>query len=411
MKRVAFILPHSTYRTGDFLAAAEKLGVEPVIVTDRTLAIAPTLKERHLRVDLRRPETAARRIVEHARRFPLDGIVAADDQGVVAAAAAAGALGLPANDPGAARLTRDKLALRRALTEAGLPQPAYAALHPGDDAGETGRRVGFPVVVKPLGLAASRGVIRADDEEEARRAATRVRAIAEEAGGDGRAPLVVERFLPGPEVALEGLLRRGALDVLALFDKPDPLNGPYFEETLYVTPSRLPEDLQDEIAGAVTRACDAAELTEGPVHAELRLTPAAAKARPTPVIVEVAARTIGGLCGRMLRFGLDMSLEELVIRHAAGLPLRTTTRQSAAAGVMMLPVPAAGVFEGVQGRKEALSVAGIEDLVMTTALGSQVRPLPESDRYLGFLFARARAPEEVEAALRKAHERLRIIIG
>ncbi|MDQ3944156.1 MAG: ATP-grasp domain-containing protein, partial [Actinomycetota bacterium] len=264
--------------------------------------------------------------------------------------------------------------------------------------------VGFPCVVKPVSLSASRGVIRADDPAQAAVAAERVRAIVAEATGAGDAPLVVERYIDGTEVAVEALLREGQLEVLAVFDKPDPLIGPYFEETLYVTPSRLRAGIQAQLVDAVAGAAAAIGLVEGPVHAELRID-----AQGQPWLLEVAARSIGGLCSRSLRFGAGVSLEELILRHALRLPL-DPVREQAASGVMMLPIPTAGTLVEVRGQDAARAVPGIEGLEVSVLPGRPVRPLPEGDRYLGFLFARAPTAEAVETALRAGHACLEVVV-
>ncbi|MGZ4431692.1 MAG: ATP-grasp domain-containing protein, partial [Gaiellales bacterium] len=336
-------------------------------------------------------------IVELASRSSLDAVVAVDDQGVLAAALAAERLGLPHNPPDAVRATRDKAQMRRALERAGVPQPAFAIAGGPDEAAALAGGIGPPCVLKPVSLAASRGVIRADDPAEAAAAAVRIRAIT-----DG--PILVERYMPGVEVAVEGLLRAGRLEVLAVFDKPDPLEGPYFEETLYVTPSRLPPDRLARVAELTSDAAAALGLTEGPIHAELRLD-----GRQVGVL-ELAARSIGGLCGRALRFGLGVTLEQLILRHALGLPLTDLRPAFAASGVMMIPIPARGVLRMVEGVDEARLVPGVVGIEITVARGHEVVPLPEGDRYLGFLFAQGPSPGEVEAALRAAHEHLRVTI-
>ena len=274
----------------------------------------------------------------------------------------------------------------------------------GDDVAAAAAEVGWPVVVKPISLSASRGVIRADDPAGAEAAAARVWAILDEDCHPAEEPILVEAYVAGEEVAVEALLRGGELEVLAVFDKPDPLVGPYFEETLYVTPSRLPESVQAEIGGSVARAAAAIGLTEGPVHAELRVDPDG-----RPWLLELAARTIGGLCARTLRFAAGVTLEELVLRHALGLPL-DPRRELVAAGVMMLPIPRAGRLVAVHGQDAARAVPGITALELSIRPGGDVRPLPEGDRYLGFLFARAPSPAEVEQALRTAHAHLEVVI-
>jgi len=405
--RVLLLLPSGTYKAPDFLAAACALGVDVVVASDRRQAMSSTLGDRAVTVSLRDPEAAADRIVALAGRTPLDAVVAADDAGVLTAAHACERLGLRGNPPAAAARTRDKAALRGALAAAGVAQPDFRVAASGADVGRLAREVGLPCVVKPLSLSASQGVIRADDPDAAARAAERVRNILAEAGRKAPAErLLVERYVPGAEVAVEGLLSGGELEVLAVFDKPDPLEGPYFEETLLVTPSRLPAASVRAVERATGEAAAALGLREGPVHAELRVTGGGELA-----VLELAARTVGGLCARTLRFGLGVSLEELVLRKALALPLAGLRREVAAAGVMMLPIPRAGVLEEVSGREQALAVPGIAGLELSIRPGRPVRPLPEGDRYLGFLFARAEAPEGVERALREAHTELQIRVA
>jgi len=402
--RALLILPSATYRAPDFMAAAKRLGVEVVVGSERRQAMSRALGDRAVVLDLRRPERAAEQIAALHERAPLDAIVAADDEGVRAAALASERLGLPGNPPEAAAAARDKLAMRKALRAAGVPQPEFHAAGPDDDVGALAAELGPPCVIKPLGLSASRGVIRADDPAAARAAAERTRAIGEEAGQDAAQPLLVERFVPGREVAVEGLMRDGRLEVLAVFDKPDPLDGPYFEETIYVTPSRLPVATLEGVEAVCAGAAAALGLREGPVHAELRV------GRDELSVLELAARSIGGLCSRTLRFGLGASLEELILRHALGRPLHDTARQAGASGVMMLPIPRAGTLRAVGGQDAARAVRGVAGLEITVAPGRPVRPLPEGDRYLGFLFATGPGPAEVEATLREAHGLLEIEI-
>jgi biotin carboxylase len=402
MARLLLLLPTGTYRAGDFLAAARVLGVEVVVASERRLV---SLGDAQLTLDLRRPDAAAAAIAAAAKETPLDAVVAVDDQGVRVAALAAERLGLPGNPVQAASLTRDKAAMRRALAAAGVPQPAHRTIGPSDDAAAAAVEVGIPCVVKPVSLSASRGVIRANDPRAAVAAAARVRSILAEAGEDPDGRLLIERYVPGAEVAVEGLLRAGAFEPLAIFDKPDPLEGPYFEETILVTPSRLPDETVSQLIRTTVDACAALGLREGPIHAELRVH------RGNVWMLELAARSIGGLCSRSLRFGVGVSLEELILRHALGLPLGGLRREAAASGVMMLPTPRAGVLREVRGQEEARAVPGIAGLEISVGRNRPVRPLPEGDRYLGFLFARGETPAQVEHALRAAHARLEIDIA
>ena len=401
MTRVLLVLPTATYRATDFVDAAAKVGAEVVVGSEHRQALSESMGDRAITLSLRQPLRAADQIERLAARSPLDAIVAVDDGGTRVAAVASERLGLRGNPPHAVERARDKAAMRAAFAHAGVSPPAYRVVQPGDDVAAVAAELGPPVVVKPLTLSMSRGVIRADDPEAAAAAAIRVRAILAEAGEDPAGRLMVERFVPGAEVAVEGLLRGGHLEILAVFDKPDPLNGPYFEETLYVTPSRFPTG---PIEHVTARAAAALGLRDGPIHAELRMG-------GEPVVLELAARSIGGLCSRSLRFGLGMSLEELILRHALGLPIDGVVREDRAAGVMMLPIPRAGILREVRGVDEARAVPGIGGVEMTIPNGRLVVPLPEGDRYLGFIFAKADTPEAVEAALREAQRRLEVDIA
>jgi biotin carboxylase len=396
---VLLLMGAKTYRARAFMSAARRLKVDVVVGSDERGPLSRRARGGQIGLDLARPARSATRIVKIAEEQPFDGIVNVDDATTVVAAQAATRLGLVSNSVDAARITRDKYLARRALRRAGLPTPAFRRITVDADPVVEARRAPYPCVLKPVAQSASRGVIRANDPAEFEHAFERIRRMLE-ADGAGQRQLVVESFIAGPEVALEGLLDRGALRVLALFDKPDPLDGPFFEETIYVTPSRQPESVQRMIVETVERAAAAFGLRHGPIHAELRLADDGA------YILEVAARSIGGLCSNALRFGVDMSLEELILRHAAALEIPTFERERQAAGAMMLPIPRGGTLRRVVGQDEALAVPLIEGLEITIPVGQPVVPLPEGDRYLGFLFARGETPDAVEAALREAHRRL-----
>jgi biotin carboxylase len=408
-RRLLLLIPTTTYRTEDFLEAARSLGVEVVVASERPSTFQEAFPDGLLTLDLQKPDLAAREAVEFARRRPLDAVVPVDDLTTVVGAAIAEALGLPAsNSVESAAAARNKALMRQRLRGAEVRQPDFTLLSVDGDPAAMASRVPFPCVVKPTILAASRGVIRADTPAEFVAAFRRLEAILRtpevSALGEAARQVLVERFVPGREVALEGLLMRGELQVLALFDKPDPLDGPFFEETIYVTPSRLPAGTQETIADCTARAARRLGLREGPVHAELRVNEAGAW------VIEIAARSIGGLCSRILRFGTGMSLEELILSHALGMAIPTFERERQAAGVMMIPIPRAGILEEVRGQADALVVPGIEGITITAHLGQELVPLPEGWQYLGFIFARALTPERVEAALRQAHSQLEFCV-
>jgi len=408
MDRLLLLLPTTTYRTHDFLDAARTLGVEIVCASDEPSTFESHAPDNLLTLDFDDPDGAAAKVAALADRRPLAAVVGVDDLTAVAAAAIAERLGLKASGRAAVAAARDKYQMRQCLAAAGVPVPRYRRIALKDDPFLAARGVAFPCVLKPLALSASRGVIRANTVDQFiaafRRIGTLLARDDVEVSGDAAQFLLAEEYLPGIEVALEGLLMGGTLHTLALFDKPDPLEGPFFEETLYVTPSRLPQGTQAAIERVTAAACTALGLGEGPVHAELRVKD------DGPWVLEVAARSIGGLCSRTLRFGTGMTLEEIILRHALGWPIASLARERRPAGVMMIPIPRAGRLTAVDGVAAAEAVAGIEEVAITAHVGQDVVPLPEGWQYLGFIFARADSPAAVEASLRDAHARLAFTI-
>lgn len=398
-KQVAIVAGQSSYRIPDFLEAASLLRVEAHLVGDGEFPAGG----RGLEVCLDDPIAAAKVLAE---RLPaVDAVVGVDDHAVLTAAAAAACLNLPHNPVEAVAATRDKALLRRRLAEAGISQPDHRIAPPGAVL-PAAAELGFPVVVKPTGLSASRGVIRANNPNAAAVAENRIRAILESAGLSPMQSLLVEQYLPGDEIIVEGLLGAQGLEVLAVIDKPDPLDGPFFEETLFVTPSRHDPGVQDKALELTQDAISALGLQVGPVHAELRIGPDG-----ECYVIEIAARSIGGLCGRALSFGiLGESLEVLILRSALGLVSQASPPARPATGVLMLPIPATGTLTGVSGLEQARLVPGIDDITITIPTGRRVEMLPESDRYLGFVFAGGPDPESVEKALRQAGNELAITI-
>ena len=349
-------------------------------------------------------------IVAYARDHTLHAIVPVDDYTTEIAARACEVLGLPHNTPEAAVAARNKYRMREMLFAAGEWCPYFARFDVTVPVEEIALEQPYPCVLKPVLLSGSRGVIRADAPDDFIAAFRRISRMLGSASD--RPPsldpdagrIMVESYIPGAEVALEGLLTGGRLRVLALFDKPDPLEGPFFEESIYVTPSRLPEGTQHAVAEAVQRAAEAVGLSEGPVHAELRVRRGSAR------MIEIAGRSIGGLCSRVLEFGLGVSLEELILRHALGEDVDGIDGETKAAGVMMLPVPEGGLFQGYDGVDAAKEVPGVEDVVITAREGDMLTPPPEGASYPGFIFAKGDEPGQVEQVLRKAHEKLRMRI-
>ena len=378
--RLLLVAPSTSYRLEAFLDAADALGCAVTVATDAPSAIPGA----SIWVPFDDPAGAAALLVHQVGA--VDGVVGTDGDAVAVAADVAARLGLPANDPVAVAAATDKLAQRVAAAGAGVPQPAFAGV--ADSSVDWSI---FPAVVKPVGRCASQGVLRADTPTELHEALRRVHQIV----GDAE-PLIVEQFVPGVEVAVEGLLRGGELEVLAVFDKPDTPHGPTFAETLLVSPARLAPDVLARVLDVAGRACAAVGLFEGPVHVECKVDGVDVQ------FLELAARSIGGLCSRTLEHG-GITLEEVVLRHALGLPVAVPqAERRGATGVLMLPVPRTGRLRAVHGTDAARGVEGVTDVVLSIGVGQDVVALPEGDRYLGFVFARAETPDRVEAALRAA---------
>ena len=402
------------YQTRSFEDAACKLGVQLVYVTDRCHQLEDPWGDQAIAVHFETPDAAAYTVMEALRGQDASGILALGDRPAAAAAYAARGLGVRYNHPAAVEASRSKLRMKEVFRDSGLSVPWFRnfPIEPAPEPVLLG--ISYPCVLKPLSLSASQGVVRANNREEFLAAAARVRRLLKspeilatrEANLDR---MLVEGYIPGREVAVEGLLTDGALSILAIFDKPDPLEGPYFEETIYVTPSRLPESVQRAIEKCARDSARALGLSHGPIHAEFRVN----ETGVWPL--EVAPRPIGGLCARALRFSLDgasepIGLEELLFRHALELPGWNSPRERIASGVMMIPVPKSGILEGVSGEEGARSIPGITELAITARLHDAIAAWPEGSSYLGFLFARGSTPEKVQQSLRDAHEKLSFTI-
>lgn len=406
--RLLLLLPTATYRTEAFVQAAATLDVTLTVASEVPSSFEKLNPGGLLTIDLFRLERAVEQVRLFAAQHPIDAVCGVDDDTAVVAAAIAKALRLPGNEVEATQAARNKYQQRVLLRDAGVSVPNFGVHRLEDDPRPIASRTQYPAVVKPLSLSASRGVMRIDNEREFVTAHGRLSRILEEAqvvtrGLDPSAYLV-EEYVHGNEVAVEGLIRDGVFHLLAMFDKPDPLHGPFFEETIYVTPSRAPPSVQSAIESCVASATRAIGLTTGPVHAEVRYD------RGKLWMIELAARSIGGKCSRVLRFGDEReSLERMLLRVGLrGGPI--PPRERDARGVMMLPTPKPGLFREVRGTPDAERVRGITEILLTAHPGQPAVPLPEGSRYLGFMFARASDPATVEAALREAYAKLEIVI-
>jgi formate-dependent phosphoribosylglycinamide formyltransferase (GAR transformylase) len=413
-KRLLLFTAKLGYQTRSFQEAARKLDVELIYVTDRCHQLEDPWGDRAIPVHFETPEVAAYAVIEALRGQEIGGILALGDRPIVAASYAARGLGLTGNHPAAVEACRNKLRMREILRDAGLRVPWFrkVPLHPTPEPALLG--MSYPCVLKPLSLSASQGVVRANNREEFRAAAERIQRLLDSPEIRAtREPnldhLIVEGYIPGREVAVEGLLTDGILRMLTIFDKPDPLEGPFFEETIYVTPSGLSDSQQLAIENCARDSARALGLSHGPIHAEFRIN----EEGVWPL--EVASRPIGGLCSRALRFSIDgqqepIGLEELLLRQALELPGANAPRENPASGVMMIPVPQSGILEGISGEEAARSITGITELLITARLHDYIAAWPEGSSYLGFLFARGNDAQEVERAIRNAHQKLAFTI-
>jgi hypothetical protein len=420
-QRLLLFAATTGYQIRVFAEAARRLGVDATLAADRCSRLDDPWGDHSIAVkfDYRMPQS-----VETFRGMRFDGVAAVGDRPAALAAEVAAMLGIPFHPPAAAYACQDKFLARQLYQAAGLPVPAYFRAALTEDAGALARRAPYPCVLKPLGLSASRGVIRANDQAEFVAAFGRIRALLEKNPDLRRlrqSALQVESYIEGREFAIEGLVTHGVFQALAIFDKPDPLTGPFFEETIYVTPSREPAVTEEALLDTARRAVRALGLYHGPAHLEMRWN------EEGVWMLDAAARPIGGLCAKALRFelpeegrraherrghpGPPHSLEELIIRHALGEDVSGARLEGPASGVMMIPIPKGGIYESVEGVERARAVPGIEDVMVTAKQGQLLVPLPEGASYLGFLFARGNSAQEVELALRRSHAELRFHIA
>ena len=391
------------------MEAARQIGVELTVASEQPSTLAAANPAGLLTLDFEQPQRAADAVRVFAQQYPINGVVGVDDRTALVAAAIATKLKLNGNPVHAAIAASDKYLQRQLLAKATVPIPRFVLRELDEDPATIAKSIAYPCVLKPVRLSASRGVIRADNPQSFASAHARLRAILADpetaaACGDRARQYLIEEFIPGYEVAVEGLVVNRRLHVLAVFDKPDPLDGPFFEETIYVTPSQVPSGLQKAITDCADRAVRALGITEGAIHAELRYN------ERGPWLIELAARPIGGRCSAVLRFGTGVTLEEIIVRHALGMPIPSLQRERQAAGVMMIPIPGAGTLQEVRGVAQAKGVPLVEDVQITAHPGERLVPFPEGSRYPGFIFARGETPAMVEAALRDAHRRLEFVL-
>ena len=381
------------YQVRIFAEAASRMGQQVTLITDRCHQLDDPWGDEAIPFQFDNPD------LNSLPPLRADGIIGVGDRPAYIASLIAEHLGIPFHPPIAMERAMDKFLARNCFAAAGLRTPWYQLFNAAHDAALVSNAVPYPCVLKPIGLSASRGVIRANDPSEFVAAFIRIRKLL-------RAPdvrddrILAESFIPGKEFAVEGVMCKGKLQMLAIFDKPDELDGPFFEETIYITPSKASAEVQKLIEATVTQAAVALGLTDGPVHSELRVNGDQAW------MLEVAGRPIGGLCAQTLKFDGGMSLEELLLRNAIQEDVSQLKRERQSAGVMMIPIPREGILEHVDGVDAAKKIEGVEDVIITGKEGYRMIPLPEGSSYLGFIFAKAGSSSQVEHILRLAHSRL-----
>ena len=403
---VLIIAPHGSYRTFAFIQAAQSLSIKTLIASEGKHSVIGAYAN-GIHLDFTHAEKLYEQLLNAIRGFNIVGVIATDDYTTELAARIAHHLDLPHNDPQAVLLTQRKDLARDRLKAHGVNKPEHWRLDLILDLDEQLGQIEYPVVVKPVALSGSRGVIRADNELELRQAISRDRELLNSMNDLNEAAkryLLVEKYIDGVEVAIEAMLYSGQLKILTIFDKPEPLVGPFFEESYYISPTKQTQVMQDRLQALLQQACQAYGLTEGPIHAECRIKDGEA------YIIEVAARTIGGMCARLLSVGTGHSLEKIVLLHAMGREIAIAEQQQAA-GVLMIPIPKAGILKRVEGMLAAQSVANIDEIAIQVAEGHELVPLPEGASYLGFIFASADTADEVEQALRTAHAHLNFVIA
>lgn len=399
LKKLLVILPANTYRAQRFLEAARKLGVDVFIATDSDFSPPDPSNSVIDGISFCDPKEAGRQIADIIRHQGPMSVLAVDEAAVEVAEWTRVALGLIDHPNSGILATRDKRELRQRLRENNISQPkTFDILELEQGRGE----IPFPVVVKPSKGSGSIGVTKAQNQQELTKSLITVQDVIAKMTISNQC-IVVEEYIPGVEFAVDILVTDGKLHVLVIFEKPDPLVGPFFAETIYVTPPHLTDSQLEALHSVIQKCIRALSINNGPLHLELRLTSA-----NDWVPIDIASRSIGGNCSNALAFASNTSLEELIIQNALGLEVINTQRERRASGVYMIPAETLGTLVAVHGVEAALKVRFVEDIQITVKPGTKTVPLPFDNQYLGFIFAKAPGAKTVEKALRTARALLEI---
>lgn len=407
MKNILLLLPTETYRAEAFIKGANSLGVSLTIASQQRQAMAASMRHRTLVVSMQNPELGLKQIEQAANNIQFDAIISVDDGGLATAALASEKLGLRHIPTGSANMSNNKIAMRRRLAQSGVNQPWFLAQQATNGSAiATNSIPSFPIIVKPASLSGSIGVIRVDTPEEVMSAIDLCTSIQMDHGCEGDAQILIEQYIPGAECAVEAIVFHGQLKILAIFDKPHPLEGPYFAETIYVSPSGYDGEIQKRLESDLDKARKALEIKTGPIHAEFRITDDG-----KIYLIELAARSIGGMCSNAIPLSAGRKLEELIIAEALGIEIPQFAIENQASGVFMMPVPAKGVLKAISGVDEARSTRWITNVTLSIAINSEVSPIPYDARYFGFIFAKAPTPKTVVQALEEAFKKIKIEIS
>ena len=404
MPRLLLIAPEASYHTAPFQAAGRRLGIEVMVASEGRFPVVPG-QSVGLRVNFSDTSRSLRLIEALYRETPFDGVIGTDDGTLELATVVATKFGLNTNPPLSTKISRRKDRSRVVQRDFGLRTPWFiSAAVCGQGEPEVPSSVSYPCVAKPVTLSASRGVIRANNDQELVAALSRISKIIESAGPEHPRVVLIEEYIPGMEYVVEGLLDSGNWRTMAIFGKPEPLEGPFFEETIYIAPPGLGFDVEKKILDTVRATCEAYGLEHGPVHAECRIN------EDGVWLIELAPRTIGGKCSRIFQLGTGQALEDIVILNALGRPAPFRS-PAGVIGLMMIPVPGPGIVRRVEGIEAARCVDHIEEIEIDVKPGQQLVPWPEGSSYPGFIFARGSSEHLVTEALKTAHRALRFVIA
>tara|TARA_B100000686_G_scaffold128253_1_gene135463 strand:- start:1091 stop:2335 length:1245 start_codon:yes stop_codon:yes gene_type:complete len=405
---VILIIPSASYRTGPFMNAVKKLDLKVLVISDKSQVFSGKYPDNLIIINFNHWQDRSDEISKWAKNNGLKAVIGVDEESIVLAANISNFLNVEHNPVESVLLTKDKYLMRNELLKLGIKSPWFKRFSIYESTKKIINEISFPCVIKPTFLSASRGVMRVNTMNEL---SDSIKIMYEllsldelrKRGGEQSDWILFEEYIPGNEVAVEGLVTNGKLTVLAVFDKPEPLEGPTFEETIIVTPSVLTKEIQYSLLETIQNVVKALGILKGPIHAEARIN------KNGNYILECASRSIGGLCSKVLEFQGGMSLEELILRSYLGRNIEKSKLTDKARGVMMMPTEKMGILKEMRGVQDALNVKGITDLKLTVKPGEKLEPLPKGDRYLGFIFAEGNDQKLVIKALKNAWSKITVV--